>query len=56
MPYTKILFSVTGGLATIALNRPDKLNSFDREVSLEVTYALDAYTTDKAIRAALLNE
>ncbi len=54
MPYTKILFSVTDGVATITLNRPDKLNSFDREMALEVIQALDVCATDKTIRAVLL--
>ncbi|HPF90273.1 MAG TPA: 2-(1,2-epoxy-1,2-dihydrophenyl)acetyl-CoA isomerase PaaG [Flavobacteriales bacterium] len=54
MPYTKILFSVTDDVATITLNRPDKLNSFDREMSLEVIDALDACLLDKEVRAVLL--
>jgi 2-(1,2-epoxy-1,2-dihydrophenyl)acetyl-CoA isomerase len=54
MTYTKILFSVSDGLATIALNRPDKLNSFDREMSLETIHALDVCAEDKNIRAVLL--
>ncbi|TXI78178.1 MAG: 2-(1,2-epoxy-1,2-dihydrophenyl)acetyl-CoA isomerase [Flavobacteriales bacterium] len=54
MSYSKILFSVADGIATIALNRPDKLNSFDREMSLEVIRALDTCAEDNAIRAVLL--
>jgi len=54
MSYTKILFSVSDGVATIALNRPDKLNSFDREMALEVIQALDHCATDKSVRAVLL--
>ncbi|MEZ4806428.1 MAG: enoyl-CoA hydratase-related protein [Flavobacteriales bacterium] len=54
MPYTKILYTVADGIATITLNRPDKLNSFDREMSLEVIDALDACLLDKEVRAVLL--
>ncbi len=61
MTYTKILFTIADGgtpsggqVATISLNRPDKLNSFDREMSLEVIDALDACATNKEVRAVLL--
>ena len=54
MPYSKILFSTTDGVATIRLNRPDKLNSFDREMSLEVIDALDNVKDDKSVRAVLI--
>ena len=54
MPYSKILFSTADGVATITLNRPDKLNSFDRELSLEVIHALDECMTDKNVRAVLI--
>lgn len=54
MPYSKILFSNTGSVATIRLNRPDKLNSFDREMALEVIAALDECKADAHVRAVLL--
>lgn len=54
MTYSKILFSIADGVATIRLNRPDKLNSFDRELSQEVIQALDACTADKSVRAVLI--
>lgn len=54
MPYSKILFSTPDGVATIRLNRPDKLNSFDREMSLEVIDALDKVKDDKSVRAVLI--
>lgn len=54
MAYEKIHFSISNGAATITLNRPDKLNSFDRAMSLEVITALDAVKDDPAVRAVLL--
>lgn len=54
MNYEKIRFAVADGVATIALNRPDKLNSFDRAMSLEVIAALDAVKADASVRAVLL--
>ncbi|MBK7268844.1 MAG: 2-(1,2-epoxy-1,2-dihydrophenyl)acetyl-CoA isomerase [Flavobacteriales bacterium] len=54
MQLSKILFSVTDGVATITLNRPDKLNSFDREMALETIDALDKAKDDASVRAVLL--
>jgi 2-(1,2-epoxy-1,2-dihydrophenyl)acetyl-CoA isomerase len=54
MTYEKLLFAVEHGVATLTLNRPDKLNSFDRQLSLEVIHALDACATDASVRAVLI--
>ncbi|MBL0043353.1 MAG: 2-(1,2-epoxy-1,2-dihydrophenyl)acetyl-CoA isomerase [Flavobacteriales bacterium] len=54
MTYEKILFTISDGVATITLNRPDKLNSFDRAMSLEVIHALDLVNDDKGVRAVLI--
>ena len=54
MAYSKIIYTVTEGVATITLNRPDKLNSFDREMALETIEALDQARDDAAVRAILL--
>ncbi|MBL7955255.1 MAG: 2-(1,2-epoxy-1,2-dihydrophenyl)acetyl-CoA isomerase [Flavobacteriales bacterium] len=54
MSYTKILLTIADGVATISLNRPDKLNSFDREMALETIDALDRIKADASVRAVLL--
>jgi 2-(1,2-epoxy-1,2-dihydrophenyl)acetyl-CoA isomerase len=40
MSYDTILFSVDGGIARLTLNRPDKLNSFNTQMHIEVRDAL----------------
>ena len=52
--YETILFSVDAGVATITLNRPDRLNSFNTEMHHEIRGALKTVTEDDAIRTLLL--
>ncbi len=40
MPYQNILFEVTGGVARLTFNRPDRLNSFNTAMHVEVREAL----------------
>lgn len=48
--YETILFDKTNGVATIALNRPKKLNAFDAKMHEEVHAALDDVSTDDEVR------
>ena len=51
----KTLLSETrDGVATLTLNRPDKLNAFNREMSGELVVALAALAKDDSVRAILL--
>lgn len=43
-----------GGVAVITLNRPDKFNSFNREMALQLIAELDKANEDKSVRAVLL--
>jgi len=54
MAYNLISFTVSDGVATISLNRPDKLNSFNREMALETIDALEKCMDDESIRAVML--
>jgi len=49
-----ITSSIVGKVALITLNRPDKFNSFNRDMALELHAALDAAETDKNVRAIVL--
>ncbi|MBA3901233.1 MAG: 2-(1,2-epoxy-1,2-dihydrophenyl)acetyl-CoA isomerase [Bacteroidetes bacterium] len=49
-----IKFEVDKGVAFITLNRPDVLNSFNREMAMALQKALDNCATNKDIRAVYL--
>lgn len=54
MTYQYILYSLTGGIARITLNRPDKLNAFNVTMHGELRDALDRVRTGSA-RVLLLH-
>ncbi len=49
-----IKFSQEGNVGLIQLNRPDKFNSFNREMALEMQLKLDECASSKDIRAILI--
>ena len=49
-----ILFEIKGNVAVITLNRPDKFNSFNREMALELQQRLDDCAADSDIRCIYL--
>jgi len=51
---SSILFDVKDSIATITLNRPEKLNSFNREMALLLQEKLDICKEDKTIRCVVL--
>lgn len=54
MSYQHILYETDQGVATITLNRPDVLNSFNRAMAAEVRQALAHAGGDAAVRALLV--
>lgn len=54
MEYTQILFEVDAGVATITLNRPDKLNAFTTRMMREMIDAFDRADADDEIRAVIV--
>ncbi len=49
-----ILFDVEDGIATITLNRPDRLNAWNREMGAAYGEALNRATTDPGVRAVIV--
>jgi enoyl-CoA hydratase/carnithine racemase len=52
--YSFIELRVAAGIATLALNRPDKRNAFSDDMRAEFIDALEQVTHDKSIRALVL--
>jgi 2-(1,2-epoxy-1,2-dihydrophenyl)acetyl-CoA isomerase len=50
-----ILTSVENGVGIIRLNRPDKYNSFNREMALAMQAALDTFSNDASIRCIFIS-
>lgn len=51
---SSILFETKDSIATITLNRPEKLNSFNREMALLMQEKLDLCKDDKGIRCVVI--
>jgi 2-(1,2-epoxy-1,2-dihydrophenyl)acetyl-CoA isomerase len=54
MSYETIKFDVANGLATVMLNRPERLNAFNRQLLVDLKSAWAKIADDKNIRAVLL--
>ncbi|MCA1941307.1 MAG: 2-(1,2-epoxy-1,2-dihydrophenyl)acetyl-CoA isomerase PaaG [Caenispirillum bisanense] len=54
MTYETIQLAIADGVATLTLNRPDKLNSFTTQMHAELADALKAVQRDDAVRCLLL--
>ena len=54
MDYKDILFDLEDGIATITMNRPDKLNAYTAEMGEEITHAFRAVQRDPEVRAIVL--
>jgi 2-(1,2-epoxy-1,2-dihydrophenyl)acetyl-CoA isomerase len=52
--YQNILFEIADGIATVTLNRPEKLNAYTLEMGDEVVDAFARIKTDPAVRVAIL--
>jgi len=54
MSYETIQFEIAEGVATLTLNRPDKLNSFNVRMHEELADALKTVRTDDTVRCLLI--
>jgi enoyl-CoA hydratase/carnithine racemase len=52
--FQTLLYDVSDGVATITLNRPDKLNAFNTAMRDELIAAFDATDADDAVRAVIV--
>ena len=53
MDYTQIAYDVSDHIATITLNRPDKLNAFTNRMMRELIDAFDRVDADDDVRAVI---
>jgi enoyl-CoA hydratase len=54
MPYSTLLLDIRDGIATITINRPDKLNALNASVIRELGEAAAAVEADPAVRGVIL--
>ena len=54
MNYEQLLYDVRDGIATLTLNRPDKLNAWTNVLEREVRHALTAASADADVRVVVL--
>jgi enoyl-CoA hydratase/carnithine racemase len=52
--FETLLYSVEDGVATVTLNRPDKLNAFNTQMMKDMIAAFDATDADDAVRAVIV--
>jgi enoyl-CoA hydratase/carnithine racemase len=52
--FETILYAVEDNIATITLNRPDRLNAFTNQMMLDVIAALDAADADDEVRCVIV--
>ena len=54
MSFETILYDVKDGVATITLNRPDKMNAFTGQMMLDMIAAFDKTDADDAVKAVIV--
>ena len=52
--FETLLYDVSEGIATITLNRPDRMNAFTPRMMLDMIHAFDATDADDAVKAVIV--
>ena len=52
--YERVLVEIAGGIGTVTLNRPEKLNALDRALCDELREALALLTNSDAVRVIVV--
>lgn len=52
--FETLLYSVEDGVATVTLNRPEKLNAFNTQMMKDMIAAFDATDADDAVRCVIV--
>src|SRR5690242_3135394 len=52
--FETLLYSVEDGIATITLNRPDRMNAFTAQMMLDMIAAFDATDADDAVKVVIV--
>ena len=54
MTYQQIIYAVNKGVATITMNRPERMNAITPTMTEELRHAMEVANTDKAVRVVIL--
>ena len=54
MPFEEILYDVAEGVATVTLNRPERLNAVTGRTTNELIEAFDRADADETVRAVIV--
>ena len=54
MEFNTLLFSIENGIATITINRPDKLNALNKDVIQDLSNAIDEVYRNADIKSAII--
>ena len=52
--FETLLYSVADGIATLTLNRPEKMNAFTPQMRDDLVAAFDATDADDAVRVVII--
>ena len=54
MELSTLLFTIENGIATITINRPDKMNALNKDVIADLSKAFDEVYSNNEIKSVLL--